>query len=115
MRPGERIVATGDRDRLVQAFAGLLRTTFRDAPAKARIRVQLTRQASAAVAIIESVDPGPSALASPANDGAAGAAPASVELALAQAIVEQLGGVLTVGGASRFEVRLPLADLARSP
>jgi len=120
-RPAVRVPLSGDRARLVQSFATLVRTASNAAPAGSRIAIALSRKGLEANIAIGALDePGSAALApsesavqqAPGSANLPGSAhlSANVALMLARGIVERHGGDVTASGRSRFDVRLPLAD-----
>jgi nitrogen-specific signal transduction histidine kinase len=125
-RPAVPVALSTDRVRLIQSFAALMQAASNAAPAASRIVVALgAREREANIAIgsaLDATNAAPSAADGDpgsglsAGDGDAGSAysagklAANVSLALAQRLIERLGGATSATGPARFEVRLPLAD-----
>jgi len=121
-RPAAPVTVSGDRARLVQTFAALVRATSNMGIAGSVIAVALDRNdRDASITIGEQSDaPANAALGTHApvdqgNDVTEarprwGQLSGSVGLVLAQAILRRHGGAVTARHPSGFEIRLPLAD-----
>ena len=104
-RPVYPVAVSGDRGRLIESFAALLRAASRAAPIETTISIAVERGASTAIAAIGAAG---SERGSDSNGFAA-----SVSLALARGIIERHRGEVAATGRAQFEVRLPLVDQQR--
>lgn len=121
--PEEDVEVRGDRDRLAQAVANLLANARLHTPAGTRVEVSLAREGAEAVIAVADDGPGiPESLlpglferftrGDDARSRAAGST--GLGLAIVRAIARAHDGEVSVAsapGATRFELRLPIATL----